>query len=217
MATPRMTKSWKTRYEEHSRLFKEAMGDKGTEKTRQDAVHALSKHLAATPAQRESTFAEYLASRDGLTNLLQKRFPDMAYVFGVYLCEWLDAWFLTQLGYSIPEGLARRIEHLGPDNPLEILPGGDVRNMDRASSPNVFDLRNYYRSLEPESRQGRPPLRTAQAIRVYQMYLDGKHWPEIAGIEFPDYDDSNIGQREKMRKRIDRLRERGAIESDRIR
>ena len=191
------------------------MGDKDIRNAWDKAADTFLEMLSASPSRFEQGYLRYKESHDELISILQERAAGLAHVLGIYISEWLEAMFLTQFGLPVPKNLATRVQHFAPDNPLEIQPDGDVRHATAAGGRHYQQLRDYYRSRKPTSGPGRPPVSVPQALRVYQMAQEGKHWSEIALAEFPDYDHYDPMQKERMRKKIDRLRERGAIESSR--
>src|SRR5262249_31735806 len=88
------------------------------------------------------------------------------------------------------------------------------------------ESRNLIRALRPEGRRGRPKTQKSAkpskraldpilAQRAYQMSLERKKWHEIARGLYPDLKPAER-RTEKMRKRIERLIEKGGLDAKKL-
>ena len=181
-------------------------------------------------------------SLDALVNLFIQRSPTAAYAFGLgelkVWCAWRvesqlrlaageDAQILLEEAKGRP--ILTRLAHLLSDNPIEFQADGDIRFYGKATAQHRFQLSNYYRSLKPAERVGRPrketmpkgtswaPLDLTRAQQAARMKDERADWTAIAKALLPDFNpaDYNPRTRDKARKAVSRLVERGRLERDR--
>lgn len=163
-------------------------------------------------------------SLEALTKLCRERAPALDHALGPYLSQWLLAFIHGELGVELPkEFLPRRIYRLLPDNPVVLRPDGSAVGFERAKSEHFHEVRDYYRSLRPEGRRGRPqdPGRPKSGGRqqldpelarraAHLKDAEGKDWTEVARILMkesllPAFDLYEPRQRQRARQRIRRL------------
>ena len=165
----------------------------------------------ATSSPTDDNSSRLRDKGDVLDDLLTERVPTLGYMFGPYFARF----FLDFMGIQLPEWLPLKIQQLRPDNPLAIAPGGAVLHTENATIRDYQQLRDYYRSFEPEGNPGRPPEHLVLAKRAYQLHLDGKKPFDICRELFPDADLYDRKTRNKIRMRVSRLSDRGRLEQDR--
>lgn len=228
VARPRMTKLWERQRVAIFQAFDEALSDPAVRAQWLETFTLfgiwLQFFIEGDRDRADRVWPRYLDALDRLVPLLQ-RTPTIAHAFGPQLERWVEASFFEGAGCPLPEPLLpKRLARLLPDNPIELRPDGDLRFYQDANEKHRYQLRDYYRSLRPAGRPGRPrkehkpkppgPARldVDLALRAAQMKEDGAKAHEIAdalGVEYSRYHRKDY---DRMRKRVARLIERGRLE-----
>jgi hypothetical protein len=189
-------------------------------------AHAQHRQFPLSDEESEQLWQDaspaILAYRDSYQRFmafLPRYVPQIVAVYGRHVDELLYGLLLHHCQITPPPGLGERVERLAPDNPLRLTPEGALVGWDEAKSRHLFQVQQYQRSFELPKRPGRRKktssadrvkpsgrrLDPAQAALAYQLHVDGKDWPMIAariGIAYNAHDPQD---RERTRKRIDRL------------
>ncbi len=174
------------------------------------------------------TTSDAWESLETLAQLCRERAPALEHAFGPYLDRWLLTFILQELGVELPkELLPRRLYRLLPDNPVVVRLDWSVVDLERARPEHFHQLRDYYRSLRPAGRRGRPRRqgrprsggrRTLDPelarLAAHMKDAEGRNWTEIARVliedaRLPAFDLYDSRERERARQRIRRLVERG--------
>jgi len=168
-----------------------------------------------------------------LIRLLQERVPAFEHAWesnlGPFIIELMGRMIQSvapEIDITIPKTNMKR---LLPDNPIAVTAEGEAIVPGKAfDDPRHTrwdrELRDYFRSLRPEGTRGRrrkrqmdEPSKTGTrslnpvlAEQAFTMNQRGVHWKEIARACYPHLTPSEH-RADRMRKHIDRLRERGAL------
>jgi hypothetical protein len=211
---PRMTKFWKSRLQIVLDAIERIKVNSEIMELYRTTRESFWDMIDSPDGKTESSIAQYQADYNALAAIVGLYEPDAAHLFGSKLERWIWVWFHNHAGVDIPANLAPvfELDHLGPDNPIELQPDGDARHTNIATAKHLHELRDYHRSFQLPGRVGRPPENIELALEAFYSYRNGKHWMEIAKEIF-HLDTLPYGaERERIRGWIRRLIERGGIE-----
>ena len=217
MARPRMTQFFQRQRDIFFGAFEQIKNDPEIKKLWMDTFELYWEFVMASEDRTAKAEESYITSQKELIQLIEQRIPVFAHMLATKLDRWLPIWFHNQAGVAVPEELIpdRELGHFGPDNPLEIQPDGAARYHESATMRHFQQLRDYNRSFRPSGRVGRPPENIELAQRAYRLNLDGKNNYEIGRTLFPDSNAYDERERDRIRKRVERLIHLGCIEHDR--
>ncbi len=168
-----------------------------------------------------------------LMSLLRERVPALEHAYGSDLEPWIRGVTIQFVAPEIDIHIPEKWAHFLPDSPAEVTAEGKIiLPFEAYDDPRLTrwkrELRDYVRSLQPEGTKGRPrkrqidePSQTSSrsldpelAERAFTMNQRDAHWKEIARACYPHLTPSEL-RADRMRKHIDRLRERGALAANR--
>ena len=125
MTPPRYTNSWQTKTQRDARLLADAWADSEILNAWEAASEAYSewvRRLLVAPNDSEEARVGGIEKLNALVDLFKQRASSYAFICGSHLSSHLEALIRDLIGVPVPEGLADRLDHLGPDNPLEFNP-----------------------------------------------------------------------------------------------
>lgn len=195
------------------------------------ALEALMNELDASPA----TLGPALPA---LAGHVRASLPELTATVGEYLEEFLLLFASVALraarglpSEEIDQAMAdlfpaMRLAHLSPDNPIRLGADGWATVPPFPQERHLYELRDYWDSMRPAGRPGRPRGQTPAATsgrrridpeiarRAAALKAAGSTWPEIARIVCPDLDLSRAADQARARSRVNSAVQRGRILED---
>jgi len=191
---------------------------------------AAVEEVASAADDDEVASVTLLAAEIALVRTVRADAPELSRILGNRLLPFISRVAVYHaLRGADPRGdereIARQValhwplktERLFAHNPLTATPDGSINippgAAGQADLPQFArEIRDYQRSCRAEGKAGRPvKLNKDQCLRAAALYQSGAKWPAIARAEGIDFDPYDKRSRDRTRKAVYRLVERGNL------